>query len=134
MRGGKRFFGWSVAWAAFALAVFAWGIGFYGPPVFLQTLHSSRGWSISEISAAITFQFLLSAFLIAYLPEIHRKFGIAGTSFGGALLMAAGLVGWSSAWQPWQLFVAAIPSAAGWATTSGAALNSIVARWIVRRR
>ncbi|MEA2876751.1 MAG: hypothetical protein QOF14_1947, partial [Hyphomicrobiales bacterium] len=47
MHGGKRFFGWSVAWAAFALAVFAWGIGFYGPPVFLQTLHSSRGWSIS---------------------------------------------------------------------------------------
>lgn len=134
MRGGKRFFGWSVTWAAFALAVFAWGIGFYGPPVFLQTLHSSRGWSISEISAAITFQFLLSALLIAYLPEIHRKFGIAGTSFGGALLMAAGLVGWSSAWQPWQLFVAAIPSAAGWATTSGAALNSIVARWFERDR
>ena len=116
------------------LAVFAWGIGFYGPPVFLQTLHSSRGWSISEISAAITFHFLLSALLIAYLPEIHRKFGIAGTSFGGALLMAAGLVGWSSAWQPWQLFVAAIPSAAGWATTSGAALNSIVARWFERDR
>jgi hypothetical protein len=55
MRGGKRFFGWSVAWAAFALAVFAWGIGFYGPSVFLQFLHTSRGWSISEISTAITF-------------------------------------------------------------------------------
>jgi hypothetical protein len=81
MRAGTRFFGWSVAWAAFALAVFAWGIGFYGPSVFLQILHTSRGWSISEISAAITFYFLLSALLIAYLPEIHRKFGIAGTSF-----------------------------------------------------
>lgn len=134
MRAGTRFFGWSVAWAAFALAVFAWGIGFYGPSVFLQILHTSRGWSISEISAAITFYFLLSALLIAYLPEIHRKFGIAGTSFGGALLMAVGLVGWSGAWEPWQLFVVAIPSAAGWATTSGAALNAIVARWFERDR
>jgi MFS family permease len=134
MRAGTRFFGWSVAWAAFALAVFAWGIGFYGPSVFLQTLYTSRGWSISEISAAVTFHFLLSALLIAHLPEIHRKFGIAGTSFGGALLMGVGLIGWSGAWQPWQLFLAAIPSAAGWATTSGAALNAIVARWFERDR
>ena len=134
MRGGKRFFGWSVAWAAFALAVFAWGVGFYGPSVFLQTLYTSRGWSISQISAAITFHFLLSALLIVYLPEIHRKLGIAGTSFGGALLMAVGLAGWSRAWQPWQLFLAAIPSAAGWATTSGAALNAIVAGWFERDR
>jgi MFS family permease len=134
MRAGKRFFGWSVAWAAFALAVFAWGIGFYGPSVFLQTLHTSRGWPISEISAAITLHFLLSALLIAYLPEIHRKFGIARTSFGGAILMAVGLIGWSGAWQSWQLFVAAFPSAAGWATSSGAALNAIVARWFERDR
>ena len=134
MRGRTRFFGWSVTWAAFVLAVFAWGIGFYGPSVFLQTLHASRGWSISEISAAITFHFLLSAILIAYLPELHRKFGIAGTTCGGAVLMAIGLVGWSGVWQSWQLFVAAIPSAAGWATTSGAALNAIVARWFDRDR
>ena len=134
MGGEKRFFGWSVAWAAFTLAALAWGIGFYGPSVFLQTLHTSRGWSISEISAATTFHFLLSAFLIAYLPEIHRRFGLAGTTFGGALLMAIGLVGWSSAWEPWQLFLAAVPSAAGWATTSGAALNAIVARWFERDR
>ena len=131
---GTRFFGWSVAWAAFVMAVFAWGIGFYGPSVFLQTLHTSRGWSISEISVAITLHFLLSALLIAYLPEIHRKFGIARTSFGGALFMGIGLVGWSGAWQPWQLFLAAIPSAAGWAMTSGAALNAIIARWFDRDR
>jgi MFS family permease len=134
MRVGEHFFGWSVAWAAFVLAVFAWGIGFYGPPVFLEFLHTSRGWSISEISAAITFHFLLSALLIACLPEIHGRFGIAATSFGGALLMALGLVAWSGAWQPWQLFVAAIPSSAGWAMTSGAAVNAIVSRWFERER
>ena len=134
MRDGTRFFGWSVAWAAFALAVFAWGIGFYGPSVFLQVLHASRGWSISEISAAITFHFLLSAILIAYLPEIHRRFGIFRTTVGGGVLMAIGLLGWSGVWQPWQLFLVAIPSAAGWATTSGAALNAIVARWFDRDR
>jgi MFS family permease len=134
MVGTKRFFGWSVAWSAFTIAVFAWGIGFYGPSVFLQSLHASRGWPISQISMAMTAHFLLSAIVIACLPDIHRRLGIARTTFLGAVATAAGLVLWSSSREPWQLFVAAIPSAAGWALTSGAALNAMVARWFDRDR
>ena len=130
----NRFFGWSVAWAAFTIAVFAWGIGFYGPSVFLQSLHDSRGWPISQISMAITAHFLLSAIVIAVLPEIHRRLGIARTTFLGAVVTAAGLIFWSNAREPWHLFLAAIPSAAGWAMTSGAALNAIVAKWFDRDR
>ena len=33
MRGGTVFFGWQVVAAAFAVAVFSWGINFYGPSV-----------------------------------------------------------------------------------------------------
>jgi cyanate permease len=129
MAADKRFFGWSVAWSAFTIAVFAWGAGFYGPSVFLQTLHESRGWPVSRISMAITAHFLLSAIIIACLPELHRRLGIARTTFLGAALTAAGLILWSNSREPWQLFFAAIPSGAGWALTSGAALNAIVARW-----
>ena len=134
MVAASRFFGWSVAWSAFAIAVFAWGIGFYGPSVFLQSLHQTRGWPISQISLAVTAHFLLSAIVIACLPEIHRRLGIAKTTFLGAVLTAAGLILWSGAREPWQLFAAAIPSGAGWALTSGAALNAIVARWFDRDR
>jgi cyanate permease len=134
MVAARRFFGWSVAWSAFAIAMFAWGIGFYGPSVFLQSLHQTRGWPISQISLAITAHFLLSAIVIAYLPEIHRRLGIAKTTFLGAVLTAAGLILWSSSREPWQLFAAAIPSGAGWAMTSGAALNAIVAKWFDRDR
>jgi len=134
MIASSRFFGWSVAWSAFAIAVFAWGIGFYGPSVFLQSLHQTRGWPISQISMVVTAHFLLSAIAIAYLPEIHRRLGIAKTTFLGAVLTAAGLILWSSVREPWQLFAAAIPSGTGWAMTSGAALNAIVARWFDRDR
>lgn len=134
MVAASRFFGWSVAWSAFAIAVFAWGIGFYGPSVFLQSLHQTRGWPISQISLAVTAHFLLSAIVIACLPEIHRRLGIAKTTFLGAVVTAAGLILWSGAREPWQLFAAAIPSGAGWAMTSGAALNAIVAKWFDRDR
>jgi cyanate permease len=68
------------------------------------------------------------------LPEIHRRLGIARTTFLGAVVTAIGVILWSNPREPWQLFLAAIPSAAGWAMTSGAALNAIVAKWFDRDR
>src|SRR3954453_23888666 len=83
------FFGWRVVWAAFAVAVLAWGVGFYGPSVFLHALHEGKGWRVSLVSAAITCHFLLSAGLVARLPSVHRRIGlVAATRAGG---VAAGL-------------------------------------------
>jgi hypothetical protein len=30
----SRFYGWTVVGAAFVVAAFGWGVGFYGPPVW----------------------------------------------------------------------------------------------------
>jgi hypothetical protein len=57
------FFGWKVVGAAFLVAAFSFGVGFYGPAVFLRTLHATKGWAISSISAAITAHFLLAGSL-----------------------------------------------------------------------
>jgi predicted MFS family arabinose efflux permease len=134
MPTASRFYGWTVAWAAFVVAVFAWGIGFYGPAVYLQTLHTAHGWSISTISGAITVHFLCSAAIVACLPDIHRRLGIASTVAAGALLTAFGICAWANVTAPWQLYVAALVSGSGWAVTSGAAINAIVARWFERDR
>ena len=32
------FYGWRVVGAAFVLAMFGWGVGFYGPPVYLHAV------------------------------------------------------------------------------------------------
>jgi len=116
------------------VAVFGWGVGFYGPSVFLRTLHESRGWEISTISAAITTHFLLSALLIVYLPEAHRRFGVARVTQAGAAFAALGVIAWANAQQSWQLFPAALLSGIGWAATSGAAINAIVAPWFDKDR
>lgn len=128
------FFGWKVVWAAFLVAVFSWGVGFYGPSVFLHTLHVAHGWSISTISAAITTHFLFSAGLITWLPEAHQRFGVARVTQAGVVLSALGLLAWANVAQPWQLFPAALLSGAGWAATSGAAINAMVAPWFAKDR
>ena len=43
------FYGWRVVQAAFVLALFGWGLGFYGPPVFLSVMRESRGWPLVRL-------------------------------------------------------------------------------------
>lgn len=130
----RVFFGWRVVGAAFAIAVLSWGVGFYGPPIFLGALHESHGWPLTLVSAAITLHFLLGAALVARLAPLHRRFGVASVTRAGAVLTAIGLIGWGFAREPWQLFLATPFSGAGWALTSGAAINAMVSPWFERRR
>jgi predicted MFS family arabinose efflux permease len=131
--GGNRE-GWRVVWVAFVVAVFGWGIGFYGPAVYLPTLHQTRAWSISTISAAVTAHFLVSAALITALPEAYRRFGVGRITVAGVLLAGAGALAWANAQQAWQLVPALLLSGAGWSAMSGAALNAMVAPWFERDR
>jgi MFS family permease len=134
MRAANGFFGWKVVWVAFLVAVFNWGVGFYGPSVFLLTLHTMRGWPISAISATITVHFFFSAVLVTYLPDIHRRIGIARTTCAGSALTGIGIVAWANSQQPWQLFPAALLTGAGYAAMSAAAINAMVSRWFDRDR
>src|SRR4029077_15578606 len=94
------FFGWRVVTGAFVLAVFGWGIGFYGPPVFLQTIRTTRDWPVALVFTAVTVHFLLGAPAAANLPAIHRRFGIARVTKAGAVLVALGIFGWANATAP----------------------------------
>ncbi len=137
-RGGTprsiTFHGWRVVAAAFVIAVFGWGIGFYGPPVFLSVVRETRGWPLILISTAVTVHFLIGAVVGANLPTLYRRLGAAAVTKLGALCLAAGLSGWAVATAPWQLFVASVLSGAGWGGMSAAAINAIVSPWFVRRR
>jgi MFS family permease len=97
-------------------------------------LHQERGWSVSIISTAITVHFRVSAVLVARLPDAHRRFGIATITQAGVAALVMGMLFWSLAGEPWQLFIAAIFSGAGWAATSGAAIIAMVSPWFDRRR
>lgn len=129
-----RFFGWSVMWAAFTVAIFGWGVGFYGPPIFLHAVHQARGWPVSLVSAAITCHFLLGAAVVANVASLHRRFGLVAVTRAGALASALGILGWAVARDPWQLFAATLFSGFGWSATGAAAINAMVSPWFARRR
>jgi hypothetical protein len=132
--GTGTFHGWRVVAGAFVLAVFGWGIGFYGPPVFLHAIRTTRDWPLAFVSMAVTAHFLIGALAAANLPALHRRFGIALVTKAGAVLLTVGIFGWASATAPWQVLFASVLSGAGWAAMSAAAINAIVSPWFVHAR
>ena len=128
------FFGWRVVWSAFLLAIFGWGVGFYGPPVFLHAVIERSGWPLALVSSAVTLHFLVGVAVVANLPKLYARFGVPAITVAGALSLAAGVLGWALAAEPWQLFAAAFFSGTGWVAMGAAAVNAIVAPWFVQRR
>ena len=120
--------------AAFVVALFGWGTGFYGPAVFLHAVLLRTGWSLSLVSAAVSFHFLVGAGLVALLPTIHKRVGIPAATMAGAVLLAAGVLGWASAVEPWQLFVAAMFTGCGWVPLGAAGIHAIITPWFVNQR
>jgi len=128
------FQGWRVVSATFVLAVFGWGLGFYGPPIFLKVLHEQRGWPIGLIATAVTVHFLVGAYSGANMHALHRRFGAQNVTRACSFMMAAGLLAWATSGAPWHMFAASLLTGSGWGGMSAAALNAIVSPWFVRRR
>lgn len=130
----QSFFGWHVVSATFILAVFGWGVGFYGPPVFLQIVVQRTGWPMALVSAAVTVHFLAGAVVVANLPRLYKKLTVPVVTSTGAAFLSLGIIGWSIANHPLFLFAAAVLSGIGWVGMGAAAVNAIIAPWFVRSR
>jgi len=59
---------------------------------------------VALISAAITTHYLSGAALVAFLAELHYRLGLSATTRLGAVALALGVIFWSLAVSPWQLF------------------------------
>jgi MFS family permease len=130
----QPYYGWRIVAAVFVLATFGWGVGFYGPPVYLHAVREARGWPLALVSTAVTVHFVFGALVVANLPNLYGRFGISAVTKAGCIALAAGTIGWATARQPWQLFLATLLSGAGWATMGAAAVNAIIAPWFVKAR
>lgn len=129
-----RYAGWPIVGVCFLVATFAWAAGFYGQGVYLAELQRLHGWPASLISTATTIYYLFSAVLVVFVSEVIRALGPRWLMIGGIIAIAVGtaLVGQVTA--PWQLYLAYVLIAFGWAGTSLAAINNTLGLWFDKRR
>lgn len=128
------FYGWKVVACAFTVAVFGWGLGFYGIGVYLAFLSERHGWAVSAIGGAITFYYLGGATVIMFIGGWFDRWGSRVIVVPGVMAMAAGVSLLPAVSAPWQLYPVFAVMAFGWAAMSAAAINAIVAPWFERRR
>src|SRR5580704_10496552 len=131
----RLYHGWLMVAAAFMVALFGWGLGFYGPGIYLVALRDGHGWSAADIASAITLYYVLGATLIFFfVGSAFDRYGVRRVVAVGALAMAAGVAMLPLVTRLWHVHAAFALMSIGWATMSGAAVNIIVAPWFDRRR
>ncbi|HEX7053564.1 MAG TPA: MFS transporter [Burkholderiales bacterium] len=131
---GEIFFGWKVVAAAFVVALFGWGFGFYGPSLYLAEISRRLAWPTSIVSAAITGYYLLGALGIALVGEAFARLGALRVVLGAWCAMALAVAGLTAVTQTWQVFAAFALMSLGWAGMSAAAVNNIIAPWFDAKR
>jgi len=129
-----RFFGKTVLACTFILAMIGWGIGFYGPPIYMQAVIERTGWPIAQVSAAVTLHFLSGTLVIANLPRLYARVGIPAITLLGSIILGIGVNIWAQADQLWVLYAGAACSGIGWVTLGAAAVNTLIAPWYIKER
>jgi MFS family permease len=130
----RYFHGWNVLAATFVMALFSFGLGFYGLTVYLATLQRLHGWSASAVSAPVTVYYVAGALLSAGIGDLYLRFGPRAVVAGGSVAMAGGVAMLGVVTQPWHLYPVFLVMSIGWGAMSGAAINVILAPWWERRR
>src|SRR5687768_10154816 len=131
---GRYFYGWNIVGATFFMALFTFGLGFYGITVYLATLERLYGWSASAVSAPVTVYYVSGALLTTSIGGFYERFGPHIVVSVGSVAMALGILALSAVTQAWQLYPAFLMMSIGWGAMSGAAINIILAPWFQRRR
>lgn len=128
------FFGQTVLRCTFILALVGWGVGFYGPPIYMQAVMDRTGWPIALVSTAVTLHFLSGTVVIANLPGIYARFGVPTVTLLGSVVLGVGVNLWAQANQPWVLYAGAICSGIGWVTLGATAVNTLISPWYIKER
>lgn len=130
----KIFYGWKIVACAFLIALFGWGLGFYGPGIYLASFGDLYGWTASTVATAITCYYIASGIITIHVGDAFDRFGPRIVVTVGTIAMAVGLTALTWVTRPIELYGAFLIMSVGVSTMSGAAINCIVAPWFEAKR
>lgn len=129
-----KFPGWQVVGACFVLLSMSSGVGFYGLAVYLNAFSNEFGWTVSSISLATTFFFLVSGLSGLWIAKFIATRDVRIMILGGAVLGAVALYLLGFVEQRWQLFAVYTLYALGWSAAGFGPATTIVTRWFHAKR
>ena len=133
-RRPRLFYGWWIVLACGIIALWSWGLGFYGLGVYLDALRARHGWSTSMISAAFTVYYLVAGVGFVIVGGLIDRHGSRPVLAWGVVAMAASVaaLGWIE--TPVQLFLVCLVLSTAWPCVSTTAISGTLVPWFERRQ
>jgi hypothetical protein len=71
--------------ATFVMALFSFGLGFYGLTVYVASLQRLYGWSASTVSLPVTVYYIAGALLTVLISDVYGRYGPRVVVAAGAI-------------------------------------------------
>ncbi len=130
--------GWWVAAGGFAMAFYAWGVGFYGHGFYMVVLGRSTGWPVATLSGMVAGFWLANVVSSLAIGRLTDRFGARPAVVYGALAMAAGcfsLAAFEAGFfgARWQLFAIFALMGSAYPGLAAMAVSASLVPWFKRR-
>ena len=129
---GRR--GWLVVFGAFTALSMTSGVGLFVLPVLLDSIIADTGWTLTEVSAAVTVWGLAAAAFSPLCGMLIDKFGARSVMLVGIAIGAFTTYLASRVTALWQLYLVMLLMAIGAMSCTYIPVAAVVARWFVRHR
>ena len=130
----RPFYGWVIVATTCFQLTFSAGLGFYGLPVYLRSLHNERGFSVSWLSGATSAFWVASGVAGLLIAKLLSRFDPRVFIAVGAALGALSIASLGHVTDLWQVFLAYIVFGVGFSLTAVVVANTVIMRWFHRRR
>ncbi|MEQ8858690.1 MAG: MFS transporter [Pseudomonadales bacterium] len=126
---GTIYYGWWIVAGVFFVLTVSSGFGFYNLSVYLNVLAAARGFSVSEVSLAVSLFFVVGGLTGMLVARLIDRFDVRWVMLGGAALggMALGSVGTADAL--WQLYLLFALFGIGNSAISIVTATTLITRW-----
>src|SRR5256712_12940724 len=100
----RYFYGWNIVGATFVMALFSFGLGFYGFSVYVAMLQRLHGWSASAVSGPVTVYYFAGPLLTAAAGDLYQRCRPRAVGSVGSIAVAARPAALGLFTHPCQLF------------------------------
>src|SRR5215470_5473265 len=129
LRKSHLFYGWWIVLACGLVAVIGWSLSVFGMGVYIHALSETRGFSISLLSTAVTFSYLVNAACLMSVGTATAELGAKPVLATGVVALALSVVGLGYCHESWQLFGLFAVMGIGRSCLSTTTISTTLAPW-----
>jgi MFS family permease len=126
---GRGYYGWWIVAGLFLVLTVSSGFGFYNLSLYINVLAAARGFSVSQVSVAVSLFFVVGGVTGMMVARLIDRFDVRWVMIAGAALGGVALSFVGHATALWELYALFLLFGIGNSAISIVTSTTLVARW-----